>query len=262
MSQVLDRRIVEFLTPVREFIVLNATDERVEIAYSGETRYVPPNHVILGDGEPFQSAKDSEGNYIPGTLVIEDMFEQKELGEMADLKIHWSAAEAIKHSLGINVRTGEATGHTAKKGVSVLPPKPTPELVDKIRSEGRARYEDWMVDSAKNLVDSYDAKNEARQRVGMNAVPPGKDYERAFAILNAHRKRQQTQAEGDLGLQPTDDFEADLAAAIMAKLGGVEEDKEALVARLMNDKEFVKALKQKYAVRKKRKGEGWGGSQE
>lgn len=205
MPRIVDPRAWAALNPVREFVIHNSTDEEVVITYDAETRWIPavtkivyPHPKYPNDPSVCCSGKDSEGNWIPGTLVLKDMYADKEMGEFGETRNLWSAANAIKHALGIDVRTGAADSDYAKRGLSVLPLNPEPELVQAVLADGRARYEDWRIAQSREIVTAYDEKNAARARVNMQPVPPGQDYHKAVAILRAYDDKQQALARESL----------------------------------------------------------------
>lgn len=198
-STAVDSEALRYLTPVREFTLLNSTDEPIVLQFDGETRVLPPVDVIIKPHPQYDdvccSALDEDGDYIPGTLVLKDVYEDRAFGAFMDGKMHWSAASAIKHCLEIDVATGEANGKYAKKGVSVLPPNPSKALVAKINSEGQDRYLEWKVQEARDIVETYGAQQAAFQKVGMAAPPPGRDYERALKILKLTGAKESSRLE-------------------------------------------------------------------
>lgn len=267
-----NKEALKYLTPVREFTLHNATDEWVVIMYAGETRNIPPANKVVKPHDRYEdvchSARDEDGDYIPGTLVLRDSYEHREnSAAFVDGTMHWSAASAIKHCLGIDVSTGEASSAYARKGISVLPEKPSKELVAKVRAEGQARYLDWKVEEARAIISAYEERTLAHQRLGMTSPPPGRDYDKAVGLLKLAQSRDQANLEEVFGkaettqeapeaLESEDEIAERLAALITQRLGSVggqpvdRESKEAQAESLLQDPEFMKILKKQYKVRK------------
>lgn len=255
MSRVVDPRAWAALNPIREFVVHNATDEQVVITYDAETRWIPPiNKVVMPHPkaeDACHSAQDSNGNWIPGTLVLKDVYSQKDLGEFGESRSLWSAANAIKHCLGIDVRTGHADSDYAKRGLSILPPNPEPELVDAVREDGRARYEEWRIKQARETVESYDDKNAARARVNMNPVPAGQDYHRAVALLRAYDDKQQRLAAESMetyGKKPVAEVTEAPQQATSGKVEIPSPSLQEQIEQLVNNPEALKILKEDYRM--------------
>lgn len=276
---VVDENVMQFLAPVMEFVLHNATDEPVAIMYDGETRIVPPINAVTQPHPKFEdvcySAKDSEGNWIPGTLVVRDVVRDTVLGEFGEKRNFWSAASAIKHSLQIDVKRGTAEGPYAKRGLSVLPANPTPATVAKVAAAGRARYEEWIVDQARATVEQYNDRNSALRAAGHAPIPLGRDYDRAAALLNARQNKEISRAQATLGVAETLAQQAESAALEEEKSRAEEAEVEdylekkiqelaqeasapremtpdELVARITADKKAMELLKEKYKVRKLR----------
>ena len=261
---------LRFLTPVREFTLHNSTDEAISFMYDGETRVVPSSKDIVYPHPKFadvcHSAQDEDGDYIPGTIVLKDVIAEKEFGQYGETDMVWSASNAIKHCLEIDVSSGIASGSYAKRGLSLLPPNPSKELVKEVAEYGRDRYFDWKVAEAKSIVESYDEKTQARQRVGMNAVPPGRDYDKALVVLNRAKAKDDALLEKSFASAPKapvvvedkDDEISDdaLATLIAEKVAAISKsvgvDKAALVEAVTSDPEAMRILKQSHKVRKHR----------
>jgi len=252
--------IRQFLAPVREFCLHNATDEPILIMYSGETRIIPAKDQIAYPHPKFEdvcySAKDMDGDWIPGTLVLRDMVQMYMNGQEGQV---WSAANAIKHALDIDIKSGLASGKYAERGVSLLPPSPSKELVHKLAADGRRRYEAWRIKTAKEVAEAYEGRIAALKAAGHNPIPLGPDYDRARAIIDASRDVEKARyTPVPFTPQPVEDEpvdEDDLArvfAAKLSKMVGPTVNKAALVEQVINDPETMKLLKAKYKVRKLR----------
>lgn len=256
MSRIVDPRAWAALNPIREFVVHNATDEQVVITYDAETRWIPPVNQITYPHPKFtdtcHSAKDSNGDWIPGTLILRDVYNEKDLGEFGESRSLWSAANAIKHALGIDVRTGQADSDYAKRGLSVMPPNPEPETVAAIVADGRDRYEEWRIKQARETVDSYDDKNAARARVSMNPVPAGQDYHKAAAILKAYDEKQKRLAAESMASMELRNLPYEKAAPQAEPAPVVQETAapslREQVEALVNNPEAMKLLKDDYRM--------------
>lgn len=272
-SVAVSKEALSFLIPVREFTIHNATDEQLVIMYAGETRYIPPVNVAIPPDpripDKAHSAVDADGELIPGTLVLKDMYDEK-MGHFRDASKFWSAAEAIKHSLDIDVTTGEATGPYAQKGLSLLPPLPTKAQVAETLADGRARYKTWLVAKAQETIESYDAKSMARKAAGLGSIPPSREELKAKAILDANQARLEESVEKQLAFGEDTDAELDtneselqflafakakcekLAAATVAEAPDTTKTPEELVSDLMNSPQAMKLMRQQFKMRKLR----------
>lgn len=256
MSRAVDPAAWKSLNPTREFTLFNATDDPVTIMYDGETKVIPPSNVVIYPHPKFSdvchSAKDSKGNWIPGTLVLHDVYDTKEMGEFGESRNLWSAANAIKHCLGIDVRTGQASGDYARRGLSVLPPSPEPELVKGVYADGRSRYEEWRVKQAQEAIDAYDEKNAARSRVNMQPIPPGADYQKHVSILRAYQKKQESQMLDSMTGYDQQVFTPEIPGtsqeAVAPPDPEVPVQLEDHIARLLENPETIKILKEKHRM--------------
>lgn len=259
----------------REFLILNGTDEWQAMQFDGETFLAPPNDEILlpspiAPDRP-HSGKNSVGEYIPGSLLLRDIPGLR--GCADDFSGHargdyWSALQCIKHSLGIDVSTGQANGVIASKGVAVLPLTPAPDLVATIRAECRLRYETFREKWARETVEGYTIRAHRNRAVGLEVLPPGEDYDEALIIAQHARQRRvdKLRAQGitsspadELDLQISDDssevlafarMKAEEAAASLAKTEPI--DKDQIIDMLMADPAYSKRMREMYNMRKRR----------
>lgn len=253
----------QFLTPVREFTLHNATDEDVVLMYQGETRIVPASNKIAYPHPKFDdvchSAKDSEGNWIPGTLVLRDVVQHHYNGMEASV---WSAANAIKHALEIDVTSGAATGKYAARGLSLLPPNPSPELVKSVAEDGYNRFRSWRVQWATEVMRTYDDRIAALKASGHGSIPVGADYRRAKAVLDASEQalvesfKEDRETYAAVVQEEVSSSDEDIAKKLQEILSksvgdGPAKSKEQLVNEIINDKEAMKLLREKFKMRKK-----------
>lgn len=183
---------LQFLAIPREYVLYNPTDDDIEIQWDGETRIIPNKDRVSARSEYWGPAFDSEGYEIAGSLVLRDIFQTDSV--FGSEVMIWSAANCIKNVLGIDVKTGVATGLYAKRGLSLLPSNPDRELVNKTAAAGRRRYEEWRLVDARTLINAFDERNVNRQRVGMPAVPPPPEYNEAVYFLQAYADKQKAAA--------------------------------------------------------------------
>jgi hypothetical protein len=266
-------KVRQFLSPVREFSLHNATDEPILIMFCGETRIIPACDQVTYPHPKFDdvchSAKDADGDWIPGSLVIRDMVRMYLNNQEGDV---WSAANAIKHALEIDVSSGEATGKYAQRGVSMLPPTPTKEQVAHIAAAGRRRYEAWRVQWAREICQGYEGRIAALKASGHAPIPLGPDYDRARAILEVAGQAEKSKYTGLTLPQPpvqpiyqpvpveeesvsTEELAEMLAEkfkALVPSGQGEAPDVRSLVEQVINSPAAMKLLKTKYKVRKLR----------
>lgn len=190
-----------FVKEERYFTLLNCTPQPIQIVFEAETRIVPaagdvamphPRQHEPGFSDVCYSAKDSNGAWISGSLMIRDVERISEddygYGDGGN-KGRWSAEQAIKDRLGIDVHTGAMTGEYAKRGLRMLPNSPTPELVEAVRKEGRESWRKHSVEWAGHTMAAYNERDAKAKLNGKNAMPPGPDYYEAEAILQEERER-------------------------------------------------------------------------
>ena len=179
----------------------NATTEWVVLNWHGESRRVPPRGEVVAPiphaPDACASARDEDGQLIPGTLVIKDV-RKGNLGGGSELI--WDARNAIRAVLGFDVKTGRYLGATGLKGVSVLPEHPTKEQVAEVDAAGRERWRKWKIKDALATVQKYEAKNAALARIGLQPRETSRDYLEAKAIVDAAQVADRHAAEEMLGL--------------------------------------------------------------
>ena len=228
----MSQQVVSFIAQPREYIVHNAGDEPVTIMYGGETRVIPPvTEVVTPDKTlPAYSGKDEAGDYIPGSLVLSDIYQNNHIA-LGGSTLVWSAAEAIMQVLHIDANSGASSGPYADRGMSVLPPSPTKDMVKEVTKAGRERYEKWRVAEAERIVFEHNERNSKHKALGMAELPGDERYIKAHMVVAEHRKMQQETIRERLGAKP------DL---------GVDVNK--LVDQLLDNDEFNKALRARFTM--------------
>lgn len=260
---------MDAFAPPQSYSVHNATDEPMVIRYDGEERVIPPfTQVAQKIGSRMDGPLvDSKGNVRPGTLTIFDVHAERGVCDGGRSSV-WSARDAIKHALGIDVKTGIAIGPAAEKGVSFVPANCTDAQFAEIARNGRARYMKWLEKYAADVVSAYDERNNNRVKAGMGRIPGDAAYARALAILEAARRRDNAEAE-----RLVQSFEDQMAAPIevkdsdaefqsfvrfeterVARESNLKTDVTKLVESMTANPEAMALLRQKYKVRKLRDG--------
>jgi len=182
---------LDFMIQPKEYILLNSTDEEIIMEHHGETRRIPPRNKVVRANPKYsdvpKSMQDPQGRYIPGTLVVSDIVASNEMGGNS---VVWSAAEAIKIRLGIDTNTGTYTSIMALRGLSVVPPDASIELIRKIDADGIKRWKKFRIRQAAALIAAYDARNEKRKAHDLPAIAPDEKYLRAEAAL-AHLRSEE-----------------------------------------------------------------------
>ncbi|NIN66110.1 MAG: hypothetical protein GTO63_15730 [Anaerolineae bacterium] len=247
----------DFKPQVMSYVLHNATPEEIILRWGGLQMTVPPVDVV-----GHRPALAEDGSPIPGTFVIRDTYTSKPGGGIPRKgdPPNWFAATAIRNILKIDPETGEAVGPDARKGISVLPASPTPSMIQDAMMSGKARYEDFLVSWATDIVNGYQVARDRNQQAGYAPPPPGSEYQKAVLILEkSHAKMKK-----DLGMvgsleqvdeELDDDFETFALAEAMAKAKRAaaavpDVDPSELAAKLLENPEVRQKLKKKYRIRK------------
>lgn len=234
----------------------NASPEPVSIRWAGLAFTLPP-----ADGFSHRPVFHDDGTPIPGTLAIADAYSS---GADGNIKTsgspNWFASDAVRNLLGIDEKTGEATGIWAQRGVSVLPASPSKEQVAEIAKEGRERYQRFLVKWAEETVVGYQTHLERAKMAGVAAAPPGRDYQKAVTILEQWNKRMQEElgysqkAIEEIGDEEDLEFRVYALAEAMklSKQLAAEKDVDqtAMAERLLEDPVVRKNLQRKYRIRR------------
>lgn len=249
--------VPEFVTQPNRFTLHNSTPEELTLRWAGLQFSIPAADQV----NPKHSAKDADGDFVPGTFVVTDGYAPTADGSFPKGgAFNWFAGDAIKHALGINPDTGVAEGSYAAKGVSFLPKLPTKEQVANIARAGKDRYDAFLVEWAQYEVAAQQQSMDRASRAGVQVPPPGKDYARALTILTKYQKAIDAQVGAVTdGLEETA-AEEDLRFTVWAmaealKLAGSaaeqkQVDKNKLAEGLLADPEVAKHLRRQYRIRK------------
>lgn len=263
--------VTEFTVQVRRFVLINSDPDPVMSRWGGVRIHIPGRaqtiRPLAGDPDRFVSATDRDGSYVPGTLVITDRYKQDENG---DDVLSFDAGQAVRYILGVNPRNGVATSVFAQRGLSLLPTGSTRADLERIRQAGYERSEGWRIQQARILISDVDQANAKREKAKVPPIPGGRDYVEAVMLLRAaHAKEQELMKrvltpEADEPVEPVPppqpeeiDEDAELLDFLRDRINAAapketkEDDKAALVEKLINDPEAMAILKQKYQVVKR-----------
>jgi hypothetical protein len=225
----------EFLQDVRQYVIINSTDEWLDLVDQGTSWPLPPNDVAVEPSKLHPTACSSwvdptTKEYVPGTLVIKDKYQSTPLGQPERMV---NVEAAIKTALGYNPELGEYFENLGIKGVSVAPFSATREEIELVRADGLERFRKWKVKESLDLVDAHDLRNEARRRANMSPIPPSREYLKAASALDALKAEDVAEYKQKFAL----------------KVGGEPEkqpdapaSKEELVSAILENKELLRML--------------------
>ena len=252
--------VADFVVRARTFVLLNSSDEDIEFMVAGQVVNVPAAGKVRKPHPMFEDVPHSlelDGEFVPGTLVLRDVLGRDEIGQISPDPI-WSAAHAVKFALGISTTTGQASSGLAQRGLSLLPSDADRDTIDQLRQEGRARWDHWRLEQARDLIRAHDEKNEIRRRANVPLQPGGREYIQALNLLNAAQERDQQQVRESLQMvdeQPQTDELAEMLKEkleALAPAGPPVLESKALVEQLLADPKAMSLLKEQYKVRKHR----------
>jgi hypothetical protein len=189
-------------------------------------------------------------------LVVADLYERQPGSEA--MVLAWDAREALIHALGIT-SAGNPAAPLYAKGLTLMPAEFTLEDLAVAKGKSRQRYERWIINTSREIVAYYDARNDARRRAGMQDIPGGNDYVKAVSILKAEQEREKISAEKALGITPelTEDLVMHVRRRVseLAKeaVSGTSVEESTAAEQLAKDPEVVKELEEEYR-RKRRRG--------
>jgi len=241
MTNAISPSLLGMLQLPREFLVLNPTDDSIACGFDGESFTVPAGDEILApdprNPDVPHSGFNSLGEPIPGSLIVRDKIGPRAMcdGGRGD---GWSAAQALTHCLGLDPKTGESTGPYAKKGLSLLPMNPDPQLVAATRSAGRERYDVFMLSWAREHVNGYNERQAKHRSLGLYPEPLPQSYERAKALLEKASGGKASKVEA---LDEVMDLVHAFAQQAAEKRPDL--DMESIVERIKSDEAFMRKLK-------------------
>lgn len=251
-------QVVTFKPEPLSFTIHNARRKWLEPMAMANLVSIPPVDVVGP-----HSDTDADGDPIPGTRVVSDIYEY--LAELGDEILVFDSKKIVRHILGIQ-RTGdgkgaEAVGSYALSGVSLLPRHAPKSVWQPIAAAGEKRAFMAEVRNAKTTISDYDQANAKRKAAGMEPVSPGPDYDRARFLLEKYAELSRSEAEQFVA--PHEDgalqTELELSAFTRAKAMELVEkategkniSKEELFNQLMGDADFRAKIAKVYSIRKR-----------
>jgi hypothetical protein len=263
-------QLVEFKPPKRQFTLHNSREKDIDVSYVSHLMTVPGKNRI----SVHRPALDADGDKIPGTLVIEDVYVFSD--ETGDEELTFDSARAVAHVLGIQRAGGALVGASSRYahgGLSLLPPKPTKDIWRAVLADGERRAFLIEVDNARQTVEATASRNSARAKAGMGPIPGGPNDERATWILKEYETLYRKEAADYVASQDKtsrtseersidDDIEFEVFARAMLrdlvrdtatelrKSGAAEVDEEKLLMELLEKPALRMKVQKKYRIRK------------
>jgi hypothetical protein len=236
-EQYLQTGVNAFVTPPREFVIHNASREEIRAGWDGEELYFPPNQKIVMPDVRLRrwSAKDADGDYIPGTLLVSDISEVNLQGSET---LIWSAAQAVRHILGISSRSDVAGSGYARRGLSLLPLNPAKDVIARVAAGGKVRAEDWMVECANQTLAAYEQRDLMRKRLNLPEIAKSSEYAESLAIVGAANERLALEAREKVGYVPE---------SVKPQL-----DITGLVEQLADNQDFLRLIQARIALKEVR----------
>jgi hypothetical protein len=178
---------------VNSFILVWPGDEREQVSFDGEVFYVPPGDEIAETRESrpdspykFESARDRQGDLIPGTVRVSDRHAMIEGNRVkvfdADMFVKW--IEGIRPDM-------------MDRGLMVVD---LPEEVEEAKAEGRPLYEASQDQKARNILEIELFRRKKWEDKGTPAPPSSSEHLVAWAI------RHMNERGTALSTIPTDDI--------------------------------------------------------
>lgn len=252
--------ITGFKKQRRSFIIHNGNRKPKTVMYGGTMMTVPPINIVGA-----RAARDADGDPIPGTYVMQDIFVF--VPELGDDVMTFDAEKAICHVLGIDRgKDGEAvsaSGSYALGGMSMLMPNATKEEWQGIARAGEYRAYLADVELARMIVSAHDESNQKRRMSGGDPLPPSPEVDRAKALLVRYYEEtksqiaqsalpadfEQQQAEEELEISAIAEAIALKMAEKVAEAQGV--DSVDLFKRLMDDPKVRAFAQREFRIRRR-----------
>lgn len=243
-----------FIEAPRSYVLLNASPDAIIFDSQSYFILVPPRGEVIPYEQPprFNSISlidDATGDYVPGSVVINDLFIKGEFGEQV---LIYDVVKAIKDCLGQDL----VSGPLAKRGLSVMPLDASQELIDALGREGASRWEVHRIENAKAAVRAEQEKLDRFRKLGLPAPPPAPDVEEQALFLQEVAARQRARIADILNADtapPASDATKvagmrsgvlDLIAqpTLQTPTGGAASVRAALLDGLRNDPELRKFI--------------------
>jgi len=227
---------LSFIVRPKGYVVVNPTDEQIEIKAAGMAFYVPPKNEYHDPNSKriMYSYKDpGTGNVIPGTLLLLDIVEQGNLV----LKTLWSAERAIIHVFGVDTTTGMPTSDYYLRGLGVVPEGATREAVEAARSQGQLRSLRWRIRTAYDVVNSFQLKNEARKRANLPESIPDRHTATALMVIESQNATEMAELRAEFPIL------VEQQRAVDQPVGGDDIDSKDLMKAIARNPELMGMLK-------------------
>jgi hypothetical protein len=248
-----------FIEEPRSYVMLNSSPDALTLQSQRYIIVVPPRGEIIPEETPphFQNISlfdEATGDYVPGSVVVHDIFETGEFGEQI---LSFDVVRAIKDLLGNDL----VSGPYAKRGLSVMPLDASQEMIDALSREGHSRWEIYRIENAKYAIRAEQEKLDRHRKLGLPAPPPSPDVEEQALFLQEVATRQRARIADILNAEPP--AAADDVTKIAGVRAGVLNDlaqptlqtpigasapsaanREALLAALRSDPELRKLIVQ------------------
>lgn len=255
-------QLVTFKPPRRSFTIINGSEKDKDVGFAGNIFTIPGKHKVVA-----QSDTDEDGDKIPGTFVLEDVYVYSEsLG--AEFMV-MNAERAVIHILGIQRRPdgsgSELTSNFAIKGLSLLPRHAPKSLWQEVAKAGEHRSFLSAVKSAQETISLYDLRNEQRRAAGNPAIPSNAEYRHCVHLLREFDRIVRTEAEEAVSPYVEEaeaekasaelEFQVFMKARVQELVDKAAEkhkiDKKALFDELMTDPETRKYAQTDWNFRRK-----------
>lgn len=228
----------EFLRDKKRFVVINSTDEWLDMIDRGSCWRIPPTHEVslrTPHKRSLVSYADPEtGEPIPGTLIIEDEYQRTSMGGQERVS---NAEELVKTCLHYDPETDVYSDGLGLKGVSVVPYGCSRTELEEVRATGLERFKKWKIKECLDLVAAHDLRNTARQRSNLPSVPASYDYIKATAALDVLKAEELAKYKAQFSLKVDGVPDAEIAPVHSAAMD-VEQLKEAV----LGNKELLSLL--------------------
>lgn len=251
-------QLVSFRQPRRSYTVHNAKAVQAEPLFWGQKMIIPPAHEVSP-----HSDVDIDGDPIPGTYVVEDMFTP--IPEIGDEVLTFDATQAVKHILGLQPGSDGtaaiATSPYALSGLSLLPRHASKELWKAVALAGEKRAFVATVERAREYVRGVDEANGKRKAAGVEPIPVGAEYDWARATIDEYNKLvrssrpttmspvAQDALEDEIELDAIARAKADEIATRISAERGI--DKLQLLKSLLDDPKVRQLAQKEYQIRKR-----------
>jgi len=251
-------QMVSFRVPRFSFTLHNARKKPLDRKFDSNLFTIP----AVNETGP-RADTDADGDLIPGTCVIEDIYVPVEGGGE---EMILSSVKAVQYILGIKPGDSEdkavLTSRAAIGGLSLLPRHSTKEQWKEVAENGANRAFLVEVDNARIYINTFDENNAKRGTIGVGQLAPDFDYRKAITLMNEYNKLMQNSVQETLAPHEADakmeelELEANAKAIAMDLAERASEgkniDKMKLFEQLVSDPKVLQAARKKgFRIRRK-----------